>query len=66
MQKSYFEAAKTAEDLKAAYHTWCKALHPDNGGNAAEFIAMRAGNNVKVCVQVGQSRLLVCQTERLD
>ena len=41
MQK-YFEAAKTAEDLKAMYHRWCKALHPDNGGNAADFIRMRA------------------------
>ena len=41
MQK-YFEAAKTAEDLKAMYHRWCKTLHPDNGGNAADFIRMRA------------------------
>lgn len=38
----YFTNAKTAEDLKAAYHTWCKRLHPDNGGNAVEFIRMRA------------------------
>lgn len=40
--KTYFENAKTAEDLKSMYHKWCKQLHPDNGGNAAEFIAMRA------------------------
>lgn len=40
--QSYFKAARTAEDLKSLYHTWCKRLHPDNGGNAAEFIRMRA------------------------
>lgn len=39
---NYFNNVKTAEDLKTMYHKWCKALHPDNGGNAAEFIAMRA------------------------
>lgn len=39
--QNYFEGVQTAEDLKAAYHSWCKQLHPDNGGNAAEFIAMR-------------------------
>lgn len=38
----YFKDARTAEDLKGLYHTWCKRLHPDNGGNAAEFIRMRA------------------------
>lgn len=39
---AYFTNARTAEDLKSLYHTWCKRLHPDNGGNAAEFIRMRA------------------------
>lgn len=39
--KMYFTGANSAEDLKAMYHAWCKELHPDNGGNAAEFIAMR-------------------------
>lgn len=40
--KNYFEGVQTAEDLKGLYHRWCKALHPDNGGNAADFIRMRA------------------------
>lgn len=42
MNRQYFTGAKTAEDLKSLYHRWCKELHPDNGGNAAEFIVMRA------------------------
>lgn len=39
--KKFFENCKTAEDLKAMYKTLVKKLHPDNGGNAADFAAMR-------------------------
>jgi len=34
---SEFMAAKTAEELKAAYRKACKRWHPDNGGNAEVF-----------------------------
>lgn len=42
MIKSYFENITTAEELKKAYHNLVKKLHPDNGGSAAEFTAMKA------------------------
>lgn len=38
---AYFKDCLTAEDVKKEYFEHCKALHPDNGGNAAEFVAMK-------------------------
>ena len=40
--KKYFANINTAEELKKAYKEYCLNLHPDKGGNAADFIAMRA------------------------
>ena len=39
---SYFTNCKTAEELRKEFHKQCKALHPDNGGNADEFKIMKA------------------------
>lgn len=36
----YFEGCRTAEDVKARYRECAKKLHPDCGGNAADFRAM--------------------------
>lgn len=38
----YFENCKTAEALKKAYHKAAARLHPDNGGNEADFKIMKA------------------------
>ena len=38
----YFENANTVEELKSRFFKLAKELHPDNGGNAAEFSAMRS------------------------
>lgn len=37
----YFTGCKTIDDVKSRYHELCKKLHPDNGGNGADFVAMR-------------------------
>lgn len=39
---NYFTNCKTAEELRKEFHKQCKTLHPDNGGNADEFKAMKA------------------------
>lgn len=38
----YFTNCKTQEELKKEYRRLCKALHPDNGGNAEEFKRMQS------------------------
>lgn len=38
----YFENTNTIEELKSRFFKLAKELHPDNGGNAAEFSAMRS------------------------
>lgn len=38
----YFENIHTLDDLKHAYHAWCKKLHPDVGGNDEEMKALNA------------------------
>lgn len=38
----YFKDCKTAEDVKKTFHKLAMKLHPDNGGSAAEFVAMKA------------------------
>ena len=37
----YFANIHTTDALKKAYKELCLKLHPDKGGNAAEFIAMK-------------------------
>lgn len=37
----YFKDCQTQEELKKQFREWCKKLHPDAGGDPAEFIAMR-------------------------
>ena len=39
--KKYFENIHTTDALKKAYKELCLKLHPDKGGNAADFIAMK-------------------------
>ena len=39
---TYFENCKTAEELRKEFHRLAKELHPDNGGNAEDFKAMKA------------------------
>lgn len=36
----YFSNFRTMEEGKSAYRRYAKALHPDNGGNAAAFTEM--------------------------
>lgn len=40
--KKYFEHITTAQELKKAYKRLCLKLHPDKGGDPAEFKAMQA------------------------
>ena len=40
--KRYFENITTAQELKKAYKRLCLQLHPDKGGDPAEFKAMQA------------------------
>ena len=41
MFRKFFGAIDNCDDLKAAYRKLCKQLHPDNGGSAADFVAMK-------------------------
>lgn len=38
---TYFTNCTTQEELKKEYRRLCKELHPDNGGDAREFVEMR-------------------------
>ena len=38
----YFNKCKSIEDVKETFRKLAKQLHPDNGGNAEEFKAMKA------------------------
>ena len=38
--KDWFAKCETNDEVKAEYRKLCKALHPDNGGDAEEFKAM--------------------------
>ena len=38
----YFENINNLEDLKKAFLKLCKKLHPDNGGNSADFQEMQS------------------------
>lgn len=37
----YFDGCVTNADVKARFREWCKKLHPDCGGSAVEFSAMK-------------------------
>ena len=41
MLQKYFKDVTTSEDLKSQYRKLCKQFHPDNGGCAADFVAMK-------------------------
>lgn len=38
----YFGNCETIEDVKAEFKKWAKKLHPDCGGDEAEFVKMKA------------------------
>ena len=40
-RKDYFQSCETNDDCKKRYRELCKKLHPDNGGNEAEFKVMQ-------------------------
>ena len=40
MMKNYFEGCSTNETIKTRFKELCKALHPDNGGDAEQFKEM--------------------------
>lgn len=42
MSEKYFDKCRTAEELKKAYRTAAKKLHPDAGGDPELFKAMQA------------------------
>ena len=42
MRTNFFRDAQTAEQAKEIFHRLAKELHPDNGGDAEQFKAMRA------------------------
>ena len=42
MKTKYFTNIKTADELKQAYRSFCLRMHPDCGGDADEFKAMKS------------------------
>lgn len=42
MTNKYFQNCTTEAELKKAFRTWSRKLHPDNGGDAEEFKRMSA------------------------
>ena len=42
MQLNWFKSVKTLDDCRKLYKKLCKELHPDNGGNSVDFVAMRS------------------------
>lgn len=41
MYIKFFNKIDNCDDLKSRYRELCKQLHPDNGGCAADFVAMK-------------------------
>lgn len=39
--RKFFNGIDNCDDLKAKYRELCKKFHPDNGGCAADFVAMK-------------------------
>lgn len=37
----YFDKVQDMESAKKEFRRWCMALHPDRGGNTADFVAMQ-------------------------
>lgn len=41
MFRKFFNGIDNCDDLKSKYRELCKQFHPDNGGSAADFVAMK-------------------------
>ena len=43
----YFDNCFTPSELKEQYRYWCKSLHPDKGGDKAQFQEMQKQYKIK-------------------